>query len=99
MPAKVELTGSAYVVQAPDGEGDAKDEEGGPKVPGIVDVVTASLDLMQNSIARMKLASYTPDLVIDVPRDACLFYEFYRAEEMIALGRERAEEALSKAPD
>ena len=85
-------------VQAPDGEGDAKDEEDGPKVPGIVDVVTASLDLMQNSIARMKLASYTPDLVIDVPRDACLFYEFYRAEEMIALGRECAEEALSREP-
>ena len=85
-------------VQAPAEEGGAKDEEDGPKVPGIVDVVTASLDLMQNSIARMKLASYTPDLVIDVPRDACLFYEFYRAEEMIALGRERAEEALSRGP-
>lgn len=76
----------------------AQDVQDGPKVPGIVDVVTASLDLMQNSIARMKLASYTPDLVIDVPRDACLFYEFYRAEEMIALGRERAEEALSRQP-
>ena len=78
--------------------GATPDEEAGPKIPGIVDVVTASLDLMQNSIARMKLASYTPDLVIDVPRDACLFYEFYRAEEMIALGRECAEEALSREP-
>ena len=85
-------------IQAPADEADAKNEEDGPKVPGIVDVVTASLDLMQNSIARMKLASYTPDLVIDVPRDACLFYEFYRAEEMIALGRECAEEALSREP-
>jgi NTE family protein len=83
---------------APDKKPGAGDKEDGPKVPGIVDVVTASLDLMQNSIARMKLASYTPDLVIDVPRDACLFYEFYRAEEMIALGRERAEEALSREP-
>ena len=85
-------------IQAPADEADAKNEEDGPKVPGIVDVVTASLDLMQNSIARMKLASYTPALVIDVPRDACLFYEFYRAEEMIALGRECAEEALSREP-
>ncbi|MFU8896645.1 MAG: patatin-like phospholipase family protein, partial [Gammaproteobacteria bacterium] len=65
-----------------------------PQVPGIIDVVTASLDLMQNSIARMKLASYTPDVVIDVPRDASLFYEFYRAEELIALGRECAKRAL-----
>lgn len=65
-----------------------------PKIPGVIDVVTASLDLMQNSIARMKLASYSPDIVIDVPRDACLFYEFYRAEELIALGRECAQAAL-----
>jgi NTE family protein len=84
--------------QEPAADAGEKDEQGGPKVPGLVDVVTASLDLMQNSIARMKLASYTPDLVIDVPRDACLFYEFYRAEEMIALGRERAAEALSRQP-
>ena len=82
----------------PDADAGARDEQGGPNVPGIVDVVTASLDLMQNSIARMKLASYTPDLVIDVPRDACLFYEFYRAEEMISLGRERAADALKRQP-
>jgi NTE family protein len=77
--------------------GAAKDADAGggdPKVPGIIEVVTASLDLMQNSIARMKLASYTPDIVIDVPRDASLFYEFYRAEELIALGRECAQRAL-----
>ena len=73
---------------------EAEGDGGGPKVPSIVDVVTMSLDLMQNTIARMKLASYSPDIVIDVPRDACLFYEFYRAEEMIALGRECAEAAL-----
>jgi NTE family protein len=74
--------------------GAGEGEGGGPKVPSIIDVVTASLDLMQNTIARMKLASYSPDVVIDVPRDACLFYEFYRAEEMITLGRECAEAAL-----
>jgi len=79
-----------------DGEGaaDRPAEGGDPKVPGIIEVVTASLDLMQNTIARMKLASYTPDIVIDVPRDASLFYEFYRAEELIALGRECAQRAL-----
>ncbi len=66
----------------------------GPNLPGLIDLMTGSLDLMQNSIARMKLASYTPDIVIDVPRDACLFYEFYRAEELIALGRDCATATL-----
>ena len=86
---------------APHRQDDSGDKEeprdsGDPRIPGVIDVVTASLDLMQNSIARMKLASYTPDIVIDVPRDACLFYEFYRAEELIALGRECAEAALGE---
>lgn len=85
---------------ASEGERTEVEEKGGksgdPKVLGIVDVVTVSLDLMQNTIARMKLASYSPDVVIEVPRDACLFYEFYRAEEMIALGRECARVALGE---
>jgi len=81
---------------------DEKDDEpdsdhDDPRIPGIIDVVTASLDLMQNTIARMKLASYTPDIVIDVPRDASLFYEFYRAEELIEVGRERARAALAES--
>ncbi len=68
-----------------------------PEVPGIIDLMTASMDMMQNSIARLKLATYTPDIVIDVPRDACLFYEFYRATELIELGRECAREVLGEA--
>jgi NTE family protein len=68
-----------------------------PKAPSIIETVTASIDIMQSAIARMKLASYMPDIVIDVPRDASLFYEFYRAEELIALGRECAREALGDA--
>jgi NTE family protein len=65
-----------------------------PKAPSIIDTVTASIDIMQNAIARMKLASYCPDIVVEVPRDASLFYEFYRAEELITLGRKCAETAL-----
>ena len=69
------------------------------KAPGLIDVVTASLDMMQNTIARMKLATYMPDIVIDVPRDACLFYEFYRAEELISLGRDCARAALGEGAE
>jgi NTE family protein len=65
-----------------------------PKPPGLIDVVTASLDMMETAIARMRLASYSPDIVIEVPRDACLFYEFYRAEELITLGRDCARGTL-----
>ena len=65
------------------------------ETPGIFDVVQMSLDTMQGAIGRLKLAAYSPDLVIDIPRDACAFYEFYRAGEMIQLGRQRAKMVLN----
>lgn len=71
--------------------------EESPSIPGLLDVITLSMDMMQDSIARMKIASYSPDVVIEVPGDSCFFYEFYRAEDMIAIGRERAEAALGPA--
>ncbi len=58
------------------------------------DVAYQAFDAMQSTIARQKLAAYPPDLVIEIPRNACRTLEFDRAEEMIALGRELAADAL-----
>ncbi|MBT8101808.1 MAG: patatin-like phospholipase family protein [Gammaproteobacteria bacterium] len=58
------------------------------------DLLVKSIDVMQGAIARLKLAAYTPDKVIDVPRDACSFFEFNRAEEMAELGYKQASAAL-----
>ena len=57
---------------------------------GLFDVAMTSMQTMQDTIARLKLAAYSPDVTVDIPRNACGFYEFWRAEELIALGRERA---------
>jgi NTE family protein len=62
--------------------------------PGWRDLLSRSLETMQGAITRMKLATHEPDVLIEIPRNACAFYEFYRAEELIALGVERAERAL-----
>ncbi|MBK1645162.1 serine protease [Thiocapsa imhoffii] len=61
---------------------------------GIFDLTLRSFETMQNAIAAVKLAAYQPDIVIDVPRDACAAHEFHRATELIELGRRLAEEAL-----
>ncbi len=58
------------------------------------DVAYQAFDAMQSTIARQKLAAYPPDLVIEIPRNACRTLEFDRAEEMIALGREIAKRTL-----
>lgn len=67
-----------------------------PEDIGLFDVISNSLDAMQNTIARFKLASYAPDIIINIPSNSSSFYEFYRAEELIALGRKKAEEAVNQ---
>ena len=67
------------------------------KPPDAVDLLTQSIDIMQGAIARLKLAAYAPDIVVDVPRDACSFFEFHRASEMADLGYRNTMAALESA--
>jgi NTE family protein len=62
---------------------------------GIIDIAFASMEAMQNTIARLRLAAYSPDVLVEIPRNACGFHEFWRAEELIALGRERTAQAFA----
>ena len=64
---------------------------------GLSELMARSLDTMQAQIARVHLALDPPELVIRIPRDACLFYEFWRAAELIDIGRTEAEKALDAA--
>ncbi len=61
---------------------------------GFFDVISKSLDAMQSTISRLKLAAYTPDITIDIPKNICTIYEFERARELIAIGRNETEEAI-----
>lgn len=64
--------------------------------PGKLELTARSLDVVQATLTRYKLAAQPPDLLIRVPRDACTFYEFDCARKLIELGRERAEAALAE---
>ncbi len=64
---------------------------------GLSELMARSLDTMQAQIARVQLALDPPELVIRIPRDACQFYEFWRAGELIELGRAEADRALDAA--
>ena len=63
---------------------------------GPVDITFASMEMMQNTIARLKLAAYSPDVTVEIPRNAARYFEFWRAQELIALGRERTMRAFEK---
>lgn len=67
-----------------------------PVEPSWRDLLSRSLDTMQGAITRMRLATHMPEVLVRIPRNAAAFYEFYRASELIALGRERAARALDR---
>lgn len=53
------------------------------------------MQTMHDTIARVKLAAHAPDVTVEIPRNACGYHEFCRADELIALGRERAAQSLA----
>ncbi|MGJ4730199.1 patatin-like phospholipase family protein [Luteimonas sp. SDU101] len=61
------------------------------------EIMSRSLDTMQAQIARVQLALDPPELLIRIPRDVCQFYEFWRAAELIDVGRLAATRALDAA--
>ena len=63
---------------------------------GLMDLMSHSLGTMHGFMTQVQLERYPPDLLIGIPENACAIYEFWRAEEMIALGRRAAGEALDQ---
>ncbi|OHC11227.1 MAG: alpha/beta hydrolase [Pseudomonadales bacterium GWC1_66_9] len=60
----------------------------------LLDLVNQSFEVMQNALTQYKIAGYPPDILINVPKQACRFFEFHRAPEMIQLGRQIARDSL-----
>lgn len=77
-----------------DGLRDKDDSENIDHDADAADLLVRSIDVMQGAISRLKLAAYAPDKTIEVPRNACSFFEFHRAEEMADLGYKLAHKAL-----
>ncbi|WP_439183080.1 patatin-like phospholipase family protein [Carboxylicivirga taeanensis] len=59
-------------------------------------IADQAFNAMQNAIARHKLATYPPDSLIEIDRDACGTLDFHKADEIIKLGYQRADEALKE---
>lgn len=77
---------------------DAPEEtaDGIPELPrlGSFEIMNRTIDIAQSALARHTLATYPPDLLIEVPRNACRSLEYHRAEEVIEIGQELAAAAL-----
>lgn len=63
---------------------------------GFFDLVTNSSNLMISQISSLTLELHPPDILVDISSVACETYDFYRAKELIDLGRIEAAESLDK---
>lgn len=62
-----------------------------------MDVMLGSWETVQAAIARYRMATNPPDVVVTVPLRACRALDFHRAEEMMALGQRLTAKALDEA--
>ena len=65
---------------------DAKQEEQVEKF-GFFDLMNRSYDLTLDRLTDLMIDIHKPDLVVNISRDACGVFEFYRANEIIEEGR------------
>lgn len=63
---------------------------------GRFDVMNLTIETMQSALVQYKIAGYPPDLLVNVPKNACRSYDYHKAPELIQLGRERMAAALDR---
>lgn len=66
------------------------------KSVGFFDLMTFTLDVMQDKISDYIVEQHPLDLHIKISRKQCGTFEFYRAKEIIEIGRELTIEALKE---
>ncbi|WP_019339436.1 patatin-like phospholipase family protein [Stutzerimonas stutzeri] len=75
-------------------EGSMVIDVGGPA--SLLELINQSFEVMQSSLTQYKIAGYPPNVLVNIPKRACRFYEFYKAPELIKLGQIIASDALDK---
>lgn len=72
----------------------ARDKPRRPNAPGMATVMVDAFNITQDRIARSRLAGDPPDIMVAPKLAKMGLFEFHRAEECIALGRQATERAL-----
>ena len=51
---------------------------------------------MLSQISQLTLELYPPDILVNISSEACESYDFYKASEMIEIGRKATAESLDR---
>lgn len=57
---------------------------------GYFNLIDKTISLMTDHMAQMSLKYFAPDVLIEVSRDSCGTFDFFKASEMMEMGREAA---------
>lgn len=59
------------------------------------ELLVSSYRMTQDRLTNLMLHAYPPDILIEVPRNICSTFEFYKAKTLLELGRHLGYQALS----
>lgn len=63
---------------------------------GFFDILNESIDLMQDKLTSLLLEKHKPDILINISRECASTFEFYKAKELIEVGREAFQNQKNK---
>lgn len=75
-------------------KGDKEKDKKLAKSMGIINIFYQSMEVMQESLARYKVAGHPPDILVSIPKNICRFYDFHKFDHIESVGRRLAAEAL-----
>jgi len=67
-----------------------------PKI-SLFDLLNTSYDFTQDKLTEMMIDHHSPDLLIELPRNCCNVFEFYRANELIEAGKNAYRNAMANS--
>jgi len=63
---------------------------------GFFDVMNKTIDLMRYHLTQLSLEKNAPDVMINISRESCGTYDFYRSAELVEIGREATKKILDE---
>lgn len=59
------------------------------------ELLVSSYRMTQNRLTSLMIEAYPPDILVEIPRNTCTTFEFYKAKSLVELGRTVCLKALS----
>lgn len=60
------------------------------------DLISKTFDTMLSSHSKLLIDIYSPDIIINISKDTCSIYDFYKANQLIEIGRTIAKQKLDE---